>query len=309
MGSEAQRRSLSIKTKARELGFLACGVARADLLEDEAPRLERWLRRGGQGGMAYMERHFDVRIDPRRLLPGAKSVISLAYNYQTDRVRTDPEAPKVSRYAFGRDYHKVLRKRLMPLIDHVQEQLGEVEVRAFVDSAPVLEKAWAERAGIGWRGKHTNVIRKGQGSWFFLCEMITDLELEPDAPATDHCGTCRRCVDACPTAAITPYGVDGSRCISYLTIELKDAIPDEFTGRMDGWAFGCDVCQEVCPWNRFAVPHSEPEFGPREGLLELSQREWVEMTEAVFERIFTGSAVKRAKFVGLRRNIDFLYRS
>ncbi|MCB9200658.1 MAG: tRNA epoxyqueuosine(34) reductase QueG [Flavobacteriales bacterium] len=299
-------RSDSIKQQARELGFLACGVARAGFLAEEAPRLEQWLREGRQGTMSYMERHFDLRLDPRKLVPGARSVISLAFNYHAPPQQQDPDAPKLSTYAYGRDYHKVLRKRLKPLIAFIHEQYGEVALRAFVDSAPVLEKAWAERAGIGWRGKHTNVIRQGTGSWFFLCELITDLELEPDPPATDHCGTCRRCIDACPTEAITPYGVDGSRCISYLTIELKEAIPVEFSGKMEGWAFGCDICQQVCPWNRFATPHQEPEFRPKAELMGLSTDDWYGMTEVVFDRLFEGSAVKRTKYDGLRRNLRFL---
>lgn len=302
----SEDRSRIIKEKAGELGFLACGIARAGLLSEEAPRLEKWLRAGKQGTMAYMERHFDLRLDPGKLVPGAKSVISLAYNYWTPEQQTDPEAPRVSRYAFGRDYHKVLRERLAPLMEMITDRFGDLAMRAFVDSGPVLEKAWAQRAGIGWVGKHTNVIRKGEGSWWFLCELITDLELMPDLPATDHCGTCRRCIDACPTDAITPYSVDASRCISYLTIELKGAIPSEFKDRMDGWVFGCDVCQEVCPWNRFARPHQEPDFGPNRELMDMSAKEWHHMTEAVFQRVFNGSAVKRTKFVGLRRNIDML---
>jgi epoxyqueuosine reductase len=306
--TDPRQRAALIKAKAHELGFLACGVAKAGFLAQEAPRLEQWLRQGKHGTMAYMERHFDLRLDPTRLVPGARSVISLAYNYFTQPQQVDPDAPKLSTYAYGRDYHKVVKKRLKPLIAFITEQFGAVELRAFVDSAPVLEKAWAERAGIGWRGKHTNVIRQGAGSFFFLCELITDLELEPDAPATDHCGTCRRCIDACPTEAITPYGVDGSRCISHLTIELKGAIPEEFAGRMAGWAFGCDICQQVCPWNRFSTPHAEPEFAPKAELTGLSADEWHGMTEVVFERIFEGSAVKRTKYAGLRRNLDFLLR-
>lgn len=253
-----------------------------------------------------MANHFDMRLDPRKLVPGAKSVISLAFNYFTTARQADPEAPMLSTYAYGRDYHKVVKQRLKPLMAFVQERFGDAAMRAFVDSAPVMEKAWAQRAGIGWVGKHTNVIRQGAGSWFFLCEIITDLELEPDAPATDHCGTCRRCVDACPTDAITPYGVDGSRCISYLTIELKEAIPQEFAGKLDGWAFGCDVCQQVCPWNRFSVPHAEPAFAPKAELLNLKAEEWHGMTEMVFERLFEGSAVKRAKYSGLSRSLRFL---
>lgn len=306
---DPRQRAALIKAKAHELGFLACGVARAGFLEAEAPRLEQWLRQGKQGTMGYMERHFDLRLDPTRLVPGARSVISLAYNYFAPPQQQDPDAPKLSTYAYGRDYHKVVKKRLKPLMVFITEQFGAVDMRAFVDSAPVLEKAWAERAGIGWRGKHTNVIRQGAGSWFFLCEVITDLDLEPDAPATDHCGTCRRCIDACPTEAITPYGVDGSRCISHLTIELKGAIPEEFAGRMAGWAFGCDICQQVCPWNRFSNPHAEPEFTPKAELMGLTADEWHGMTEVVFDRLFEGSAVKRTKYTGLRRNLDFLRRA
>jgi epoxyqueuosine reductase len=304
--TDPRQRAALIKAKAHELGFLACGVARAGFLEAEAPRLEQWLRQGKHGTMGYMERNFDLRLDPTKLVPGARSVISLAYNYFTLPQQTDPEAPRLSTYAYGRDYHKVVKKRLKPLMTFIEEQFGQVDMRAFVDSAPVLEKAWAERAGIGWRGKHTNVIRQGAGSFFFLCELITDLDLEPDAPATDHCGTCRRCIDACPTEAITPYGVDGSRCISYLTIELKEAVTQEFAGRMADWTFGCDICQQVCPWNRFSTPHAEPEFTPKAELMGLSADEWHGMTELVFDRLFEGSAVKRTKYTGLRRNLDFL---
>ena len=304
--SDPRTRSARIKTKAHELGFLACGVARAGFLEAEAPRLEQWLRQSKHGEMGYMARDPDMRLDPRLLVPGARSVISLAYNYFTEQKQHDPDAPKLSSYAHGRDYHKVVKKRLKPLLEFIAEQFGDVAMRSFVDSAPVLEKAWAEQAGIGWRGKHTNVIRQGAGSFFFLCEIILDLDLEPDAPATDHCGTCRRCIDACPTDAITPYGVDGSRCISYLTIELKDAIPIEFSRKLENWAFGCDICQQVCPWNRFSTPHNEPDFTAKPELLGLRADEWREMTEVVFERIFEGSAVKRTKFHGLQRNVRFL---
>jgi epoxyqueuosine reductase len=316
--TDPRQRAALIKAKAHELGFLACGVAKAGFLAQEAPRLEQWLRQGKQGSMGYMERNFDMRLDPTLLVPGAKSVVSLAYNYFTPPKQLDPEAPKLSTYAYGRDYHKVVKQRLKPLVEHITEQFGQVAFRTFVDSAPVLEKAWAERAGVGWRGKNTNVIIKPTpntatpntsttgGSYFFLCEIILDLDLEPDAPATDHCGTCRRCIDACPTEAITPYGVDGSRCISHLTIELKEAIPAEFSGKMEGWAFGCDICQQVCPWNRFSTPHREPEFQPKTELMGLSADEWHGMTEVVFERLFEGSAVKRTKYTGLKRNLQFL---
>lgn len=304
--ADPRERAALIKAEAHRLGFMACGIARAEFLANEAPRLEQWLRQGKQGAMHYMANHFDLRLDPRKLMPGARSVISLAFNYHAPPQQRDPDAPKLSTYAYGRDYHKVLRKRLKPLMQYIVQQWGDVSLRAFVDSAPVMEKAWAQRAGVGWIGKHANIIRQGAGSWFFLCELITDLELEPDAPAMDHCGTCRRCVDACPTDAITPYGVDGSRCISYLTIELKNSIPQEFAGKMDGWAFGCDVCQQVCPWNRFATPHAEPEFAPKPELLALTADEWHGMTEVVFDRLFEGSAVKRAKFAGLQRTLRFL---
>ena len=308
-----------LKAEAHRLGFLACGVAKAEFLEAEAPRLEQWLREERHGNMAYMANHFDLRLDPRKLVPGAKSVISLAYNYFTPPLQADADAPKLSTYAYGRDYHKVVKQRLKPLMEFITEQFGDVDMRAFVDSAPVMEKAWAQRAGVGWAGKNANVIRLANnqqpstnnqrtgGSFFFLCELITDLELAPDAPATDHCGTCRRCIDACPTGAIIqPYVVDGSKCISYFTIELKDAIPQEMKGRFDNWAFGCDVCQQVCPWNRFSTPHTEPDFLPKDKLMNLSRDEWHGMTEVLFEELFQASAVKRTKFNGLKRNLDFL---
>jgi epoxyqueuosine reductase len=303
----ASEKAAGLKAEAHRLGFLACGIARAGFLEDEAPRLEAWLSERRHGDMGYMANHFDLRLDPRKLVPGAKSVISLAYNYYTQPKQTDHEAPKLSTYAYGRDYHKVVKQRLKPLMAFIREKFGEVEMRAFVDSAPVMEKAWAQRAGVGWVGKHTNVIRQGRGSYFFLCELITDLELAPDAPATDHCGTCRRCIDACPTGAIIqPYVVDGSKCISYFTIELKDAIPQEMKGRFGNWAFGCDICQQVCPWNRFSTPHSEPDFVPSKLLMGLSRDEWYGMTEVLFEELFHASAVKRTKFNGLKRNLQFL---
>ncbi|HEX2616230.1 MAG TPA: tRNA epoxyqueuosine(34) reductase QueG [Flavobacteriales bacterium] len=304
---DPRERSDLLKAKAHELGFLACGVAEAGFLEEEAPRLERWLRESRNGEMGYMAGHFDLRLDPRKLVPGAKSVISLAFNYYTPPQQADPEAPKLSTYAYGRDYHKVVKQRLKPLMAFIQERFGDVDMRAFVDSAPVLEKAWAQRAGIGWMGKHTNVIRQGQGSFFFLCELITDLQLAPDAPATDHCGTCRRCIDACPTEAIiAPYQVDGSKCISYFTIELKGAIPEAQRGTLQNWVFGCDICQQVCPWNRFSTPHSEPDFVPKERLMGLSRDDWHGMTEVLFDELFHGSAVKRTKYEGLRRNLKFL---
>lgn len=303
--SNPAERSIAIKSKARELGFLACGMAKAEFLEEEASRLEQWLRSRKNGEMDYMANHFDLRTDPRLLVPGAMSVISLAYNYYTPNKQADPLAPKLSTYAYGRDYHKVVKQRLKPLMAFITEQYGQVDMRCFTDSAPVLEKAWAQRAGIGWRGKHTNVIRQGNGSYFFLCEIVLDLELAPDAPATDHCGTCRRCIDACPTEAITPYGVDGSKCISYYTIELKDAIPTD-AGDFRNWAFGCDICQQVCPWNRFSTPHQEPDFNPKPELMALTKDEWHGMTEVLFDELFQGSPVKRTKYEGLMRNLQYL---
>ena len=280
-------------------------------MEPEAKRLEKWLHDGNHGRMRYMENHFDLRTDPRKLVPGAKSVISLLYNYHTDESQDDENAPRISRYAYGRDYHKVIRKKLKALIAEIRMHIGEVAGRGFVDSAPVLERDWARRAGNGWMGKNTMLIHPKAGSYFFLAELITDLELEPDAPINDYCGTCTRCIDACPTDAISEKGyvLDGSRCISYLTIELRDAIPDEFEGKMENWAFGCDICQEVCPWNRFATPHHEDAFRPKDELIAMTTDDWYEITEEIFDKLFEGSAVRRTKYSGLRRNLDFLRRT
>lgn len=261
-----------------------------------------------QGEMRYMENHFDKRLDPRLLVDGAKSVISIGLNYFTDGQQADPSGPKISKYAFGTDYHQVIKDKLKQLLHFIHENIGEVNGRAFVDSAPVLDKAWAKKAGLGWMGKNTNLINKKLGSFFFLAELIIDLELEYDiAPTADHCGTCTKCIDACPTEAIVaPYIVDGSRCISYLTIELKNEIPQEFKGKMDNWMFGCDVCQDVCPWNKFSVLHTESAFKPHPELLGLTKKDWDEITEDVFQKVFKNSAVKRTKFGGLKRNIEFL---
>lgn len=296
-----------IKAEASRLGFMFCGISRADFLSEEAPRLEKWLREGRHGSMQYMENHFDKRLDPRLLVENARSVISLGLNYYTPESQKDPEAPKISRYAYGKDYHFVIKDKLKELLIFIQSSIGDVNGRAFVDSAPLMDKAWARRAGLGWLGKNTNLINKQSGSFFFLAELVIDLDLEYDAPAADHCGTCTRCIDACPTEAITaPYEIDGSKCISYFTIELKDQLPDEFQGQFGNWMFGCDVCQEVCPWNRFATPHSEPAFAPHPDLLGMKKREWEELTEETFREVFRGSAVKRTKFSGLKRNIRFL---
>ena len=299
--------SESIKSKAKDLGFLSCGISKADFLEEEAPRLEQWLNQNHHGEMAYMANHFDKRLDPRVLVPGAKSVVSLLLNYHSKEKQTDVEAPKIASYAFGDDYHKVIKDKLKQLMSFIHQEIGEVQGRVFVDSAPVMDKAWAAKSGLGWIGKNTNLISKKAGSFFFIAELILDLELEHDLPATDHCGSCTACIDACPTdALIAPYQIDGSKCISYVTIELKNEIPTDFHGKMDNWAFGCDVCQTVCPWNRFATPHSEPAFNPPDELLSLSKNHWEEMTQEVFSVIFKNSAIKRTKFEGLKRNIKFL---
>lgn len=297
-----------IRRKALDLGFTYMGVAKAEQMDEEARRLEAWLNQGHHGKMSYMANHFDKRIDPRKLVEGAKSVISLTYNYHNDAQQTDPEAPKISQYAYGKDYHFVVKSKLKSLLAYIREEIGEVNGRCFVDSAPVLERDWAKRSGVGWVGKHTLLIHPKAGSYFFLAELIIDLDLTTDDPMRDHCGTCTRCIDACPTEAISPEGyvMDGSKCISYLTIELKDAIPTEFEDKMEGWIFGCDICQQVCPWNRFAQPHDEPEFEPHSNLLDMTKQDWVEITEEVFRKVFKKSAVKRTKYSGLKRNIDFL---
>jgi epoxyqueuosine reductase len=297
-----------IKTEASKLGFRFCGISKAGFLEEEAPKLENWLKNGFQGEMSYMENHFDKRLDPRILVEGAKSIISLSLNYYTDQKQEDPTAPKLSQYAFGTDYHFVIKDKLKLLMEAIREEIGEVNGRAFVDSAPVMDKIWAKKSGLGWVGKHSNLINKNAGSFFFLAELILDLDLEYDVnPSKDHCGTCTRCIDACPTEAIVaPYIVDGSRCISYLTIELKNELPTEFRGKMDNWMFGCDVCQDVCPWNKFSVLNTEQNFSPNEAILGLKHSDWQELTEETFNKVFKNSAVKRTKFKGLKRNIDFL---
>ena len=295
-----------IKTEAQRLGFLSCGISKAEFLEEEAPRLEKWLNQNRHGEMRYMENHFDKRLDPTKLVDGAKSVISLLLNYYPSQEQ-NPGSYKISKYAYGKDYHFVIKDKLKQLLYFIGEEIGEVRGRAFVDSAPVLDKAWAARSGLGWMGKHSNLLTKEVGSFYFIAELIVDLELEYDTPVTDHCGTCTACIDACPTEAIVaPYVVDGSKCISYFTIELKNEIPGEFQGRFEDWMFGCDICQDVCPWNRFSKPHAEPLFNPHPELLSMTKKDWLELTESVFQKVFKGSAVKRTKFSGLKRNINFL---
>ena len=296
-----------IKSEAKRLGFLSCGVSKAGFLEQEAPRLEQWLRNGYHGEMQYMENHFDKRLDPRLLVDGAQSVISLLLNYYPTDIQNSSDTLKISKYAYGTDYHYVIKDKLKQLLHFIENEIGEVSGRAFVDSAPVLDKAWAAKSGLGWIGKHSNLLTKQTGSFYFIAELIIDLPLMYDGPTTDHCGSCSACIDPSPTEAIiAPYVVDGSKCISYATIELKNEIPAYFSGKMDDWMFGCDVCQDVCPWNRFSKPHSEPEFNPHEKLLDLTRKEWEEITIEVFQEIFKKSAVKRTKYEGLRRNITFL---
>ena len=289
------------------LGFSNCGIAKADFLEDEAPKLEQWLQNGFHGEMHYMENHFDKRLDPRKLVPGAKSVISLQYNYFTTKEQVK-NTYKISKYAYGEDYHHVIKSKLYDLLHFIQEKIGEVDGRAFVDSAPVLERSWAKKSGLGWIGKHSLLITKQKGSFYFLAELILDLELEFDQEyKTDHCGSCTKCIDACPTEAILPNNtIDGSKCISYFTIELKNELPNTMQGKFEDWIFGCDICQNVCPWNRFSKPHAEPYFEPHSDLLEMNKKDWEEITEDVFKKIFKKSAVKRTKLTGLKRNIEFI---
>ncbi|HET6990847.1 MAG TPA: tRNA epoxyqueuosine(34) reductase QueG [Bacteroidia bacterium] len=297
-----------VKSEAKSLGFDYCGISKAEFLETEAPRLENWLKGNMHGEMDYMANHFDMRLDPTKLVPGAKSVVSLLLNYYTDEKQQDETAPKISQYAFGTDYHFVIKDKLKKFLYELNQKIGKsVSGRVFVDSAPVMDKVWAKKSGLGWIGKNSNLINKNSGSFFFIAELILDLELIPDGPVGDFCGTCTRCIDACPTDAIvSPYVVDGSKCISYFTIELKGAIPETQKGKFENWVFGCDICQDVCPWNRFSKQHSEPAFNPSAELLSMKKSEWEEITEDVFQKIFKNSAVKRTKYEGLKRNLKFI---
>ena len=299
--------SFLIKQKALELGFMSAGISKADFLEEEAPRLEKWLKENRNGEMKYMENYFDKRLDPRVLFEGCKSVVSVLLNYYPEQTQNDPEAPKISKYAYGEDYHFVIKRKLQELLDFIQQEVGEVEGRLFVDSAPVMDKAWAKKSGLGWIGKNSNLISRGAGSFFFIGELLLDIDLDEDHEVADFCGTCTRCLDACPTGAIIqPYVVDGSKCISYFTIELKDAIPVAMKGQFDNNMFGCDICQDVCPWNSFSKPHQESTFVPHPDLLSMTKQEWKNISKETFDKLFKNSAVKRTKFNGLKRNIDFL---
>ncbi|MCP9745847.1 tRNA epoxyqueuosine(34) reductase QueG [Lacihabitans sp. CS3-21] len=304
MSLQKDKNTAFIKSKALELGFDFCGISKADFLEDEARLLEIWLNKNYNGKMAYMANYFDKRLDPRLLVEGAKSVITFILNYYPEEELTETEY-KISKYAYGTDYHFVIKDKLSSLLSEMQSEIGDINARVFVDSAPVMDKVWAKKGGLGWIGKHSNLINRKIGSFFFIGEIICDLDLNYDGPIKDYCGTCTACIDACPTDAISePYVVDGSKCISYLTIELKENIPTEFKDRMENWAFGCDICQDVCPWNSFAKPHNTVEFLPNEDLKKL--KNWEEITQEVFSKTFKNSAIKRTKYEGLMRNIDFL---
>ena len=296
-----------IKSEAKRLGFSFCGIAKAQFLEQEAPRLERWLNQKMHGKMQYMENYFDKRLDPTKLVEGSKSVISLMFNYFPEKVQRN-DSLKISKYAYGQDYHHIIKKKLKEFAIFINDEIGEVNAQIFVDSAPVLDRAWAKKSGLGWIGKNSMLINPKNGSFFFLAEIILDVELDYDNEIKDYCGTCTACIDSCPTEAILPNNiVDGSKCISYFTIELKDEIiPKEVKGKFNDWMFGCDICQDVCPWNRFSKPHNEPLFNPNEKLLNYSKNEWVNLTEEIYQEIFKKSAVKRTKFKGVKRNIDFL---
>lgn len=299
-------RSTLLKQTAKEAGFSFCGISKAEKLTEAEKHLEQWLNKGYHGKMDYLANHFDMRLDPRKLVPGAKSVISFIYNYFPEKT-INTEQYKFSRYAYGQDYHTVIREKLTDLVQNLTKDFGEFEGRIFVDSAPVLERQWAAKSGLGWLGKNTLLLNKEMGSFFFLANIICDWEFDYDNATKDYCGTCTACIDACPTQAINPAGfLEANKCISYLTIELKDEIPTEFRGKMDNWMFGCDVCQEVCPWNRFSQSHNEIAFEPNGYLTEMKPRDWEEITQEVFSKIFSKSAIKRTKFKGLKRNIEFL---
>lgn len=296
-----------IKSKAQEHGFTFCGISKAGFLENEASRLEQWLKIGYHGEMSYMERNFDKRLDPTLLVEGCKTVVSLIYNYfPPAEIFQNPSSFKVSKYAWGKDYHEVIKAKMQFLWDELQTLIGHFEGRMFVDSAPVLEKAWAQKSGLGWIGKNANLIVPKKGSFFFISELIIDIEAEPDGPIKDFCGTCTRCIEACPTEAITPYQVDGSKCISYLTIEIKENLPAHLKLDFDDWIFGCDVCQDVCPWNRHSKSHNEPDFLPQTNFLDMSRSDWEELSEDLFKEMFRYSAIKRTKLKGIKRSLAYI---
>lgn len=303
----AEKYTKLIKDKAQACGFRSCGISRAEFLEEDAPRLERYLKRNMNGQMAWLENYFDKRLDPRLLVQGSKSVISFSYNYYPRKVLNQNDNYKIAKYAYGKDYHFVMKDILKDFVQELTEEIGEFGFRIFTDSAPVLEKAWARKSGIGWIGKNALLLTKGQGSFHFLAEIICDLDLIPDLPTTDHCGTCRKCIDACPTGALEEDRViNASKCISYATIELRDKIPDSFKGKMEDWIFGCDICQDICPWNKFSTPHKNPLFDPNEKVQGFHKKDWEEITREIYTEVFRKSAVKRTKFEGLTRNVKFV---
>ncbi|MBI4945758.1 MAG: tRNA epoxyqueuosine(34) reductase QueG [Bacteroidetes bacterium] len=309
------KHTLLIKQESKRLGFDFCGISKAEFLEEEAPTLEKWLNEARHGKMQYMENHFDLRLDPRKLMPGAKSVISLLLNYFPETSHLNPLSHgrgeggevKISKYAYGKDYHLVIKEKLKELISFIKQNMGDVNARAFVDSAPVMDKVWAKKSGLGWIGKHSNLISKSNGSFYFIAELIVDIDMEYDSEIADYCGTCTKCIDACPTDAISqPYVVDGSKCISYFTIELKENIPNEMKGKFDNWMFGCDICQDVCPWNSFSKPNSQPQFKPLPEILNFTKKDWEEISEETFNKTFHDSPLARPKHKGIKRNLDFL---
>ena len=299
-----------IKAEALSVGFLSCGISKAEFLSEEATKLESWLKSSFNGEMSYMERNFDKRLDPRLLVPGCKSVISLLFNYYTEKKDKKDYEPKISSYAYGKDYHFVIKEKLRELLSRIKNLVGDVNGRVFVDSAPVMERAWAKKSGLGWIGKNTNLINKKAGSFFFIAELIVDLELEYDHPTTDHCGSCTACIDSCPTNALaTPYKMDATKCISYATIELKNNIPNSFKDNMKGWIFGCDICQDVCPWNKFSKNHNEPSFEDKKNISDMSKKQWEDLTKEVFDKVFKDSPIKRTGYSGIKRNINFAFSS
>ena len=299
-----------IKAEALSVGFLSCGISKAEFLSEEATKLESWLKSSFNGEMSYMERNFDKRLDPRLLVPGCKSVISLLFNYYTEKKDKKDYEPKISSYAYGKDYHFVVKEKLKKLLSRIKNLVGDVNGRVFVDSAPVMERAWAKKSGLGWIGKNTNLINKKTGSFFFIAELIVDLELEYDHPTTDHCGSCTACIDSCPTNALaTPYKMDATKCISYATIELKNNIPNSFKDNMKGWIFGCDICQDVCPWNKFSKNHNEPSFEDKKNISDMSKKQWKDLTKEVFDKVFKDSPIKRTGYSGIKRNINFAFSS
>ena len=294
-----------IKNKSIELGFISCGISKSGFLENEIGRFESWLKDNYHGQMSYMERNFDKRMDTTKLVAGSKSVISLLFNYYPSK-EINNDSFKISKYAYGKDYHFIIKDKLKSLLSSMRNEIGEIDGRVFVDSAPIMEKAWAKKSGLGWVGKNTNLISKKTGSFFFIAEIIVDLELEYDGEVTDHCGSCTACLDACPTDALyEPYKIDASKCISYFTIELKDQFPNDLKKDFNDWIFGCDICQDVCPWNKFSIPNKEPLLNPKNEINQYSKKDWLELTDEVFKAVFKETPLERTKFKGLKRNIQY----